>query len=99
MHSRGMACALWVQQLTVMRGRSLSMSLPEEVACMRASILSSADAPVVSPTAATRSALAGLQTIALSPRELVPTEDQAVDRIKLARLLYQGRLYCENSVF
>lgn len=43
-----------------MRGRSAKMSLPEEVACMRSSILFSADSPVVSPTAATKSALAGL---------------------------------------
>ena len=89
-HSRGMACALWVQQLTVMRGRSLSMSLPEEVACMRASILFSADSPVVSPTAATKSALAGLQANALSRRELQPTGHQAFDRTTFAPLLCTG---------
>ena len=45
----------------MMFGRSVRMSRPEVVACMRASILFSADSPVVSPTAATRSARAGLQ--------------------------------------
>ena len=49
------------RQVTIMRGRSARMSLPEEVAFMRSSILLNADSPVVSPTAATRSALAGLQ--------------------------------------
>ena len=44
-----------------MRGRSARMSLPDDVACMRSSILLSAASPVVSPTAATKSALAGLQ--------------------------------------
>lgn len=47
-------------RLTVMRGRSRSSSRPDSVLRMRSLTALNADSPVVSPSAATRSARAGL---------------------------------------